>query len=132
MDTTNEQTPKTVIGVIVTSVHDTYLSGIVKQCGRTFKYETHLAVDQAISLRVACMCPGGHGVAGLPWRGWLDTSRGRFDLADVPAPAPAAAYETLDPDYDAQAEAAIQLAAEFIGDDLTDSASVAQQTVSAA
>lgn len=82
-----ETTTPTIVAAIVTRVYDTHLSARVKQCGTAFRYDTHLATNKGISLRVTCLCPDGHGVNHLPWNGWLDAGRGKFDLADIEAPA---------------------------------------------
>lgn len=75
----------TFVGVLVHRTYATALAARVRECGDAYRYETHQSDPRtgALSLRVACLCPGGHGVAGIPWRGWFDTTLGRFDLADV-------------------------------------------------
>lgn len=76
----------TIVAAIVTRCYDTHLSARIKQCGTAFRYESHLATPAGISLRVACLCPDGHGVNRLPWNGWLDAGRGKYDLADIDEP----------------------------------------------
>lgn len=80
--------------VTVTSVHTTRLHHRVVTCGRTFAYLTHLERPDGIALLLECLCPAGHGPAGLPWKGWVDPTQGRYDIARatpvVPLPLPTA------------------------------------------
>lgn len=86
MDANTATDSPTFVGVLVTRVHDSHLLRRTRECGRTFRYESHLNTASGISLKVSCLCPEGHGVARLPWAGWLETGRGRYDLADLPTP----------------------------------------------
>lgn len=88
----------TIVAVLVTRIYDSYLSTRVKECGRTFRYDGHVTTPAGISLRVACLCPEGHGVNRLPWNGWLDAGRGKYDLADIEAPQRPALLSTEVPD----------------------------------
>jgi hypothetical protein len=60
----------------------------VRSCGTTYRYERHVDIH-GLALLLRCTCPGGHGIAGLPWRGWFGTSEAEMDLvlgdADVRA-----------------------------------------------
>lgn len=78
----------TFVAVLVLGARNSHLSTRVKECGDTFRYESHLNTPTGASLMVACLCPEGHGVAGLPWRGWFEQYMGRYDLLDLPTIVP--------------------------------------------
>lgn len=75
-----------MVAVVITRIYRNPLLLRARECGLFYRYETHLDGRDGLAVRVSCLCPRGHGVAGLAWRGWLRTENGRFDLADMPDP----------------------------------------------
>lgn len=79
------------VGVTVVSARRSRLRARVRACGTLYRYETHQETEDGLALLVACLCPHGHGVSGLPWRGWVNIYEGAFDLTDLTdlaAPSP--------------------------------------------
>ena len=68
----------------VLGAHHPALRARIAECGNLFRFETHVEnrndINRGIALRVSCLCPEGHGVAGRRWNGWLEPFMGRYDL----------------------------------------------------
>lgn len=90
----------TFVAVKVVGAHQSVMSSRVRECGDLFRYETFLDSANGVALRVACLCPGGHGPTRLPWRGWFEAFMGRYDLIDAPEAVLGARYAQYSQDTD--------------------------------
>lgn len=99
--TTFDQAPATtadlVCGVTVTAAKHPRIADLTRRCGQTFRYETHTDIRQT-AIRVACLCPDGHGLSRVPWRGWISTAEAAMTLTDIPRPGSTYAIREGEPE----------------------------------
>lgn len=72
----------------VLRAHHPLLRARVRQCGDLFRFQTHVentTANPGIALRVSCLCPEGHGIAGRRETFWLEPYMGRYDLVVLSA-----------------------------------------------